>query len=158
MRVAEPKPVPVYFDSALIAKFYLNEPGREPVRQVARSAGAVVSSGIAVVEVSAAFHRKLHEGAIELRVLRALQGQFAHDLDTGLWRLAGPTEAVLREAQAALSRLDKSIFVRSLDALHLVTAKSENFDRVYSNDRHVLAAARSFGLHGVDPTLRERRG
>lgn len=155
---AEPKPVPVYFDSGLIAKFYLNEPGREEVRQVARSAGAVVSSGVAVVEVSAAFHRKLREGAIPLRVLRALQGQFAHDLDAGLWRLAGPTEAVLRETQAAFSRLDKSVFARSLDALHLVTAKSEQFDRIYSNDRHLLAAARSFGLHGVDPTSRERRG
>jgi len=150
--------VPVYFDSALVAKFYLNEPGREQVRQLARSAGAVVSSGIAVVEVSAAFHRKLREGAIESRVLKALQGQFAHDLDTGLWRLAGPTEAVLREAQAAFARLDKSVFVRSLDALHMVTARSEKFDRIYSNDRHVLAAAKSFGLHGVDPTSRERRG
>ena len=150
--------MPVYFDSALVAKFYLNEPGREQVRQLARSAGAVVSSGIAVVEVSAAFHRKLREGAIESRVLKALQGQFAHDLDTGLWRLAGPTEAVLREAQAAFARLDKSVFVRSLDALHLVTARSEKFDRIYSNDRHVLAAAKSFGLHGVDPTSRERRG
>jgi predicted nucleic acid-binding protein len=156
--VAESKLAPVYFDSALIAKFYLKEPGREAVRQVARSAGAVVSSGIAVVEVSAAFHRKLREGAIELRVLRALLGQFAHDLDTGLWRLAGPTEAVLRETQAAFARLDESIFVRSLDALHLVTAKSENFDRIYSNDRHLLGAARSFGLQGVNPTLRERRG
>jgi predicted nucleic acid-binding protein len=157
LSVAEPIPVPVYFDSALIAKFYLNEPGRELVREVARSAGAVVSCGIAVVEVSAAFHRKLREGAIEARVLKALQGQFGHDLDTGLWRLVGPTEAVLREAQAAFTRLDKSIFVRSLDALHLVTARSEKCDRIYSNDRHVLAAARSFGLHGVDPTLRERR-
>ena len=157
MPVAEPKPVPVYFDSALIAKFYLNEPGREPVRQVARSAGAVVSSGIAVVEVSAAFHRKLRERAIELRVLRALQGQFAHDLDTGLWRLAGPTEAVLREAQAAFSRLDKSVFVRSLDALHLVTA----------GPRISIGSTQTIGtcslppgacLDGVDPTLRERRG
>jgi predicted nucleic acid-binding protein len=155
--VAEPNPVPAYFDSALIAKFYLNEPGRDTVRQLARSAGVVISSGIAVVEVSAAFHRKLREGGIESRVFRALHGQFAHDLDVGLWKLAGPSEAVLREAQAAFSRLDKSIFVRSLDAVHLVTAKSENFDRIYSNDRHVLAAARSFGLHGVDPTLRERR-
>lgn len=107
------------------------------MRQFARSAGAVVSSGIAVAEVSAAFHRKLREGAIERRVLRALQDQFTHGLDTGPWRLAGPTEALLREAQAA---------------------RSENFDRIYTNDRHVLAAARSFGLQGVDPTLRERRG
>src|SRR5262249_46292722 len=150
-----PKAVPVYFDSALVAKFYLSEPGREQVRQLARSVGVVVSSGIAVVEVSAAFHRKLRQGAIELRVLRALLGQFAHDLDSGLWRLAGPPEAVLRETQAAFARLDKSVFVRSLDALHLVTARSENFDRIYSNDRHVLVAARSFGLHGVDPTARE---
>jgi hypothetical protein len=74
-------------------------------------------------------------------------------VDNGLWKLSGPTEAVLREAQAAFSRLDKSVFVRSLDALHLVTARSENLDRIYSNDRHVLAAARSFGLHGVDPTV-----
>jgi predicted nucleic acid-binding protein len=150
--------VPVYFDSALIAKFYLNEPGRDGVRRVARAAGAVVSSGIAIAEVSAAFHRKLREGAIETRVFKALQGQFAHDLDTGLWRLAGPSEAVLREVQAAFFRLDKSVFVRSLDALHLVTAKSEGFDRIYSNDRHVLGASQSFGLHGVDPTVRQRRG
>jgi hypothetical protein len=136
----------------------INCGSHEQVRQVARSAGVVVSSGIAVVEVSAAFHRKLREGGIEPRVLRALQGQFAHDLDTGLWQLAGPTEAVLRETQAAFSRLDRSVFVRSLDALHLVTARAENFDQIYSNDRHVLAAARSFGLHGVDPTSRERRG
>jgi hypothetical protein len=46
---------------------------------------------------------------------------------------------MLREAQAAFSRLDKAIFVRALDALHLITARSENFDRIYSNDRHVLA-------------------
>jgi predicted nucleic acid-binding protein len=149
---------PVYFDSALIAKFYLNEPGREDVRRVARAAGTVVSSGIAIVEVSAAFHRKLREGTIEPRVFRALQGQFVHDLDAALWRLAGPTEAVLREVQAALSRLERSVFVRSLDALHLVTARSEGFDRIYSNDRHVLAASRSFGLHGVDPTSPPPRG
>lgn len=49
---------PVYFDSALVAKFYVNEPGREVVRQLARTKGVVVTSGIAVAEVSAAFHRK----------------------------------------------------------------------------------------------------
>jgi hypothetical protein len=48
----------------------------------------------------------------------------ARELDTELWRLAGPTEAVLREAQAALSRLDTSVFVRSLDALHLVNREA----------------------------------
>ena len=115
--VAEAKPVAVYFDSALIAKFYLNEPGREEVRQVARSAGVVVSSGIAIVEVSAAFHRKFRERAIELRVFRALQGQFAHDLDNGVWRLAGPTEAVLGISQDDLHQFALSGLTRRLNII-----------------------------------------
>jgi predicted nucleic acid-binding protein len=150
--VDEPPVVPAYYDAALVAKFYLNEPGRDTVRRLARASGVVMSSGIAVAEVSAAFHRKLREGAVTLEVFKALQGQFVHDLDNGLWKLAGPTEALLREVQSAFARLTRSTSVRSLDALHLVTARAEGFDRIYSNDRHLLAAARSFGLEGVDPT------
>lgn len=135
-----------------MAKFYLNEPGREAVRAVARRAGAVVTSGIAVAEVSAAFHRKLRAGAIESRVFRALQQQFTHDIEQGLWTRVGPSEALLEEVQALFTRLDSSVCVRSLDALHLVTAKSEGFARLYSNDRHVLGACASVGLVGVDPT------
>lgn len=148
----DPPVVPAYFDAALIAKFYLNEPGRENVRRLARASGVVVSSGIVIAEVSAAFHRKLREGAVTPAVFKALQGQFAHDLDEGLWTLAGPTEALLRDVQEAFARLKRSVFVRSVDAVHLVTAKAEGFERIYSNDRHLLAGARSFGLEGVDPT------
>ena len=50
--------VPVYFDSALVGKFYLNEPGREAVRRL-----AAVTSGIAMAEVAAAFHRRFRAGA-----------------------------------------------------------------------------------------------
>ena len=144
--------VPAYFDSALVAKFYLNEPGRDAVRRVAVDAGVVVTSGIAIAEVSAAFHRKLREGAVTPRVFKALQGQFAHDLQAGLWKLAGPSEALLLQVHALFLKLDRSVFLRSLDALHLVTAKTEHFDRVYSNDRHLLNACDSVGLKGIDPT------
>jgi predicted nucleic acid-binding protein len=144
--------VPAYFDSALIAKFYLNETGRDAVRKLARSAGVIVTSGIAVAEVSAAFHRKLREGAVTAAVFKALQGQFAHDLEHGLWTLAGPSDALMLQVHALFQKLDRSVFLRSLDALHLVTAKAERFDRVYSNDRHLLAACVSVGLNGIDPT------
>jgi len=60
-----PPTAAVYFDAALIAKFYVNEPGRDAVRRLARQAGTVVTSGIAVAEVAAAFHRKLREGSID---------------------------------------------------------------------------------------------
>lgn len=144
---------PAYFDAALVAKFYVNEPGREQVRRLARTAGAVVTSGISVAEVSAAFHRKLREGAIDRLVFKALQGQFTHDLESGLWQLAAPTEAVLHDVHLAFSRLDAAVFLRSLDALHLVTARAEGFGRIYSNDRHLLGACQHFGLAGIDPTV-----
>ena len=135
-----------------MAKFYLNEPGREGVRRTAKQAGIVITSGIAVAEVSAAFHRKLREGAVDRPVFRALQSQFEHDVQDGLWKLVGPTEALLQEVQSLFLTLDKSVFLRSLDALHLVTAKAEGFGRVYSNDRHLLNACASVGLKGINPT------
>ena len=146
-----PAPAPAYFDSALVAKFYLNEAGRESIRALAKRAGLVVSSGIAVAEVSAAFHRKLREGAIDRNTFKALKGQFQHDLAVGLWSLVSPTEALLEEVRTLFSSLAESIFLRSLDALHLVTAKAERFDVIYSNDRHLLAACGAVGLQGVNP-------
>ena len=124
------------------------------MRRLARTAGVVVSSGMAVAEVSAAFHRKLREEAVTPAVFKALQGQFGHDVDEGLWKLADPTAALLREVQAAFSRLNRGVFVRSLDAIHLVTARAEGFERIYSNDRYLLDAAKSFALEGVNPISR----
>jgi len=47
--------------------------------------------------------------------------------------------------------LDRSVFLRPLDAVHLMTAKAEHFDRLYSNDTHLLTACRSVHLKGVNP-------
>jgi len=143
---------PVYFDSALVAKFYLNEAGRDAVRQLAARAGAVVTSGIAVAEVSAAFHRKYREGAVTPAVFRALQGQFEHDLEAGLWTCIGPTEALLAGVRDLFASVERSVYLRSLDALHLVTATSEQFRCVYTNDQHLLRACGHVGLQGIDPT------
>ena len=78
----------VYFDAALVAKFYVNEPGRDAVRALAREMGRVVTSGIAVAEVSAAFHRKLREGSVDHDVFDALMGQLSRisRAASGLWR------------------------------------------------------------------------
>lgn len=142
---------PVYFDSALIAKFYLNETGRDAIRDLAKNSGIVVSSGIAVAEVSAAFHRKFREGAVDGDVFNALNAQFRHDIQHGLWRLVGPTEALIEEVRLLFVKLKESVFLRSLDALHLATAKAEQFDLIYSNDRHLLAACPSVKLKGINP-------
>jgi hypothetical protein len=50
------------FDSAYVAKFYLNEPGQAAVRSCAIVAGEVATCALALAEVNAVFHRKLREG------------------------------------------------------------------------------------------------
>jgi len=134
-----------------VAKFYVNEPGRDAVRRLARRSGTVATSGIAIAEVAAAFHRKLREGSIDSHVFEALQGQFRHDVTRGLWTLIGPTPALLERVRALFAQLDRSVFLRSLDAVHLVTAKVERFDRLYSNDTHLLAACPRLHLEGINP-------
>jgi hypothetical protein len=146
----------VYFDAALVAKFYVNEPGRDAVRALAREMGRVVTSGVAVAEVSSAFHRKLREGAVDHDVFEALMGQFEQDLEDGLWYLAGPSEELFRQVHAFFATLDGAVFVRSLDALHLITARSEGFACVYSNDRHLLGACAHASLEGIDPVAGQR--
>ena len=66
--------------------------------------------------------------------------------------MVGPTEALLLDVRALYARLDRSVFLRAMDALHVVTAQAESFDQIYSNDRHVLAACGPLGLKGIDPT------
>ena len=84
-------------------------------------------------------------------MFEALQGQFQHDVRRGPWTLIEPTPALLQQVRALFARLDRSVFLRSLDAVHLITAKAEHFDRLYSNDTHLLAACPSVHLKGVNP-------
>lgn len=40
------------------------------------------------------------------------------------------------------------LYIRTLDALHLVSAADSGFGEILTNDRHMLAAAPHFGLAG----------
>lgn len=95
--------------------------------------------------------RDRRRASIDSHAFDALQGQFHHDVTRGLWTLIGPTPVLLQQVQVLFAGLDRSVFVRSLDAVHLMTATAEQFDRLYSNDTHLLAACSSVHLKGIDP-------
>jgi predicted nucleic acid-binding protein len=140
----------IYFDAAYIAKCYLNEPGAERVRELARAADGLASCEIARVEFASILKRHVREGHLKRREARATREEFEQDERDGVWQWFGVTSALLERARQALSGLPGSVFVRSIDALHLACAEDHGFRQIYTSDRHMLLAARHFRLIGVD--------
>ena len=135
-----------YFDSAFLAKFYLDEPESESVRGLATQLGRVHCSLLGRLEVASVFHRKRREGAFSDAAYREINHQFADDCAAGLWIWLPITAAIIESAAATLTRLPKTTFLRSADLLHIVTALEHGLKEIYSNDRHLLVAAKQLKL------------
>jgi predicted nucleic acid-binding protein len=60
------------------------------------------------------------------------------------------TSDLLEKARKAVLELPTTVFLRSGDALHLACAEEHGFHEVYTNDSHMLTAARHFHLTGVN--------
>lgn len=138
----------MYFDTAYIAKFYLNEPDSAAVRAIIKKAPTLRCSAWALVELQCVFHRNMREGHITEAHANELATVFSEHVTMGLWRLIPVTEALLRRTGALVAAAPATVFLRSGDALHLVSALEAGEHEVWSNDRHLLAAAPHFGLAG----------
>jgi predicted nucleic acid-binding protein len=92
------------------------------------------------------FHRHVREKSLTVKQALTLQRDFFKDLDAGVWSLLAVKEATLRRLAAKLSGLDPAVSLRAADAIHLWAASEAGFSEIWSNDRHLLGAAKSFGL------------
>jgi predicted nucleic acid-binding protein len=138
----------VYFDTSYIAKFYFNEPESARVRELVRIADDIHSSLWALAEFHAVLHRRMREGASSPGDVRELAGRFSAHIEDGLWSLIPVNEALLRRAGALMISGPRDLFIRTADAVHLTTAHEAGERAVWTNDRHMLAAAAYFGLRG----------
>jgi len=138
----------MYFDTSYIAKFYFNEPESPRVRELVRKADVIYSSLWALAEFHAVLHRRMREGGSSPRNARELASRFSEHIEDGLWNLIPVTEAVLRRISALILAAPGDLFIRTADAVHLTTAQEMGERAVWTNDRHMLAAAAYFGLTG----------
>jgi predicted nucleic acid-binding protein len=76
--------------------------------------------------------------------------QFEADCAAGAIIFLDLTDRVMARVTRAFLEAPDTVFMRAADALHLACAAEYGFDAVYSNDRHLLAAASLFGVKGVD--------
>jgi hypothetical protein len=138
----------VYLDTSYIAKFYFNEPESPRVRELVRKADAIHSSLWALAEFHAVIHRRLREGSSSLNDAGVLASRFSEHIEQGLWNLIPVHEALLRRTSALMISAPRDLFIRTADAVHLATAQEIGERDVWTNDRHMLAAAAYFGLTG----------
>jgi predicted nucleic acid-binding protein len=144
----------IYFDTAYLLKCYIKEVGWEEVRALAQQREMVACSAYGKMELHAALHRKLREGEVTGRQLTTIFGQLELDESQRLWTWLSLTEFIMVSVVDSFRTLPDRVFVRTADAVHLVTAKTNGFSDIYSNDTHLLAAAPHFGLEGkniIDP-------
>jgi predicted nucleic acid-binding protein len=139
----------IYLDAAYIARLYFEDPGWEKVRALAAQE-PVACSLHGYAEVVSVMHRKFREGSLTAAHYRQTLEQFTVDCGEDAYRWLPLAPAVNDRVKKAYEKLPRKIFLRASDALHLACAAENNLPEVYSNDHRLLAAARHFGLHGVD--------
>jgi predicted nucleic acid-binding protein len=140
----------IYFDSSYVVKCYLNEAGADKVQALAAKTQGIASCEIARLEFAATLHRHLREGRINEQRLEEANGYFADDQRNGVWRWLPPSSSLIESASGRVLKLAATVFLRSVDALHLTCAVENGFAEIYTNDRHMMGAAPHFGLKAVN--------
>ena len=137
-----------YFDSAYVAKCYLNEPDSTMVRALARSSEGVTSSALCIAELACTVHRKIREGTLSPLEALTLRQYFMSHIASEIWLLIPISNRILRQVELLTRSLPQTMPLRALDAIHIASAIDEAFAEIWTNDHRLLAAAAHFGLKG----------
>lgn len=138
----------IYFDTAYILKCYVKEYGWEKVRTFACDHDCIVCSSYGRLELHAALHRKLREGELTKQQLEIVLRQLSLDESVRLWEWIPLSTAIMSSIVDTFAQLSCQGYLRTSDAVHLLSARAFGCTTVYSSDRHLLAAAPHVGIVG----------
>ena len=136
----------IFCDTSAIAKLYLVEKESTSMRAKLETEDQVFVSELVRAELMSVFHRQLRERKWTRDNFMTAVRQFTNDDLGGFWTWL-PLDATIIEAAAKIyTTLPDTVFLRSADCLHLVTAMHHSFSEIYTYDTHQTAAATSLGL------------
>jgi len=140
----------IYFDTACLVKCYLDERGSDAVRKLAAASSRIACCSYGRLELAATLYRNFCEGKISQAQRKVLFQQMDLDDSNPIWTWLPVTAELLADTSARLSILRTTLHLRAADALHLACAAGHGFEKIFSNDRHLLRAAAACKIKGCN--------
>jgi predicted nucleic acid-binding protein len=138
-----------YWDTCCLLKLYCRESDSDDyLLRAEQAAEAPISSSFARTELFYAFQQKATRGETSGISADELFAQFELDVDAGHISLAPLSEDVLTEAREIAQlcyQSDPPIFLRSLNGIHLATARKLHCTELITCDQRMQAAAHRVG-------------
>ena len=139
----------IFCDTSAVAKLYVPERESEALRMRLEAEDEVCLSELARTELLGVFHRRLREKKWTRMEFAAAVRQFSHDEIGGFWTWLPLDKEITGAAAQIYTTLPESVFLRSSDCLHLVTALHYHFVEICTYDSRQSAAAPVLGLKAV---------
>jgi len=140
----------VYWDTSCALKLYCRESGSEEcLRRISASSDPLFSSVLLASEMAFAFHQKEARGELKTGAADLLYEKFTDDVTKGLFQLIPLGDDICREVRHIAKICythTPSIPLRTLDGLHLASAKLSRCRQILTTDKRMIAAASLLGL------------
>jgi predicted nucleic acid-binding protein len=136
----------LFCDTSTLAKYYLPEPESAAVQARLDVEDQVFLSELARAELMAVFHRRLRERKWTGQQFHTVVRQFSRDDIGGYWYWAPLDGVIVEQAVKVYTTLPETVFLRTADCLHLVTAVHHGFSEIHTHDAHQTRAASALGL------------
>jgi len=139
-----------YWDSSALVKLFADENGSAVFHERARIVGdMLVTSELTRMELWSAFRRKESEGEIGMGEAATLLGKFDLGAARACWRFVILTDAVRAEFERIIEKCCSQrppIFIRTLDALHIASARAAGETEIVATDKRMRDAATLLGF------------
>ena len=138
-----------YWDTSSLGKLYLPEPDSAAFAQKATVDPAIVTTRLAVYEMRRVAFRKETEGLIPSGTAETVLTQVTQDITSGQLRIVeldARVETDFNAIMATCYRHTPPLPIRTLDALHLASARADNQTELVATDKRMRDAAKLLGL------------
>ncbi len=138
-----------YWDTSALGKLYLLEPDSADFAQKAAIDSAIVTTKLALYEMRRVAFRKESEGFIQAGTAESVLAQVNLDIAAGQIRIVevdARVEAEFNVIMATCYRHTPPLPIRTLDALHLASARADNQMELVATDKRLRDAAKLLGF------------